>query len=266
MADEYIEYMEYTNSLDSLDTMESKRWEKNFITFNNYIKENKPIPKNLIEWQTKQRYLYKRNEINQNRINLLETIPGWEWDIHNSNWMKRYNILVQFVKINGILPDHKNKELGRWIKSQRNFYSRKILSQFRIDKLEEIDIWEWSQRRYVWKCKCKQILKHNRIPNKKLKHWWKVQQFKYKHGLLSQDQIESLNKIPGWNHGFIESSRWIKKYNKLIQFVKNNRRLPDCKNKKLRYWVRYQRVLYHNNKLSQQRKNKLEEINIWKWT
>jgi superfamily II DNA or RNA helicase len=111
--------------------------------------------KSLGTWVLGQRMEKKQNKLDDFKIALLNEL-GFKWseDIINEGskpddlkWLKKYDILLKFKETNGttIVPQH-NKEIGRWVNDQRVNFKRKKLSEFRINKLKEIDfVWDVKQ-------------------------------------------------------------------------------------------------------------------------
>lgn len=57
-----------------------QKWNENFSKLRVSVRINKRIPtQKEWAWPGTQRYLYKRNELSQERIEKLESIPGWFW-------------------------------------------------------------------------------------------------------------------------------------------------------------------------------------------
>ena len=90
--------------------------------------------------------------MNENKIKILDTI-GFIWNAEASKktsmlkddiWLSKYNLLVEYKRKNNttIVPQH-DKTLGRWVNDQRVNFKRNKLTQFRIEKLNEINfVWD----------------------------------------------------------------------------------------------------------------------------
>jgi hypothetical protein len=62
---------------------------------------------------------------------------------------------------------------------------------------------------------------------------------------------------------------WLINYEELIEYININAKMPSKtagKNKEIGTWCSHQKENYKNNKLAQDRIDKLNEINIWKWS
>lgn len=108
--------------------------------------------KSIGTWVLLQRMDRKKNKLDDNKIKLLDNI-GFVWNAEASKktstlkddvWLLKYNLLVEYKKKNNttIVPQH-DKTLGRWVNDQRVNFKRNKLTQFRIDKLNEINfVWD----------------------------------------------------------------------------------------------------------------------------
>jgi superfamily II DNA or RNA helicase/SAM-dependent methyltransferase len=169
--------------------MEDKWLEMRNETFNfarlngrlpNTSKSSSKDEKILGRWVNKQRECYKciksippiptRAKLTEERIKLLEEIPGWYWDISekikvssrnlsdiDKLWLIKRNNVLDFVKKNNRLPStsidvsEEEKELGIWVNNQRrahkclmdNIHTKARLNEERIKLLEEIPGWYW---------------------------------------------------------------------------------------------------------------------------
>ncbi len=159
---------------------------------------------------------------------------------------------------------------------QRAYYQRGILSNDRIKRLEDIDF-AWDPFEVQWE-EMLEVLKEYKaefgdcnvpygwLKNKQLGAWVTTQRGYYKNNTLSTDRIKRLDDI-----GFLWTSReeldekrWGEMLDMLREYKEDNgdcnvpRRWP--KNEQLASWVSTQRQGYKNNKLSEDRIKRLEEI------
>ena len=87
----------------------------------------------------------KNKKLKQEYIDLLNDV-GFIWDAHQQKWEESLDALVQFKKKYGHLkPDYKthNNMVG-WINNQSLLKRKGVLSQLRIDMLNEIGF-EWEE-------------------------------------------------------------------------------------------------------------------------
>jgi superfamily II DNA or RNA helicase len=105
-------------------------------------------------WVVNQRI--SRNKMTKERIDRLESIPGWLWDIRDSQWLRNYEALTNYVKEHGdslvpkraTLPD--GLRLGQWVQNQRSDFKDKNLIDERVRKLESLSGWSWNPTSDKW--------------------------------------------------------------------------------------------------------------------
>ena len=98
-------------------------------------------------WVRRQRVVYKKGELSENKRQLLEKIPGWVWDARSDRWPKGYKYLCDYAKSNGtsrIPSGYKTDDgysLGNWVVTQRGWKKKGLLTTERQKKLESIPGW-----------------------------------------------------------------------------------------------------------------------------
>ena len=129
-------------------------WDLEQLWMNNYelLKILKEPPKHsyitecgvkLGMWCQTQRTNKKNGKLSQERIELLEKIPGWFWD-SDQLWMNNYELL----KILNKTPKRSyttecGVNLGKWCDRQRIDKKKGKLLKDKIDLLEKIPGWYW---------------------------------------------------------------------------------------------------------------------------
>ena len=205
----------------SVKTLEEK-WREKYESLLQYIAENNRLPAqretNLGKWVGMQRVLKKKNKLSLWKIELLEKIDIWTWDVRDNVWHEYFLELKQFVEDNGHTTPHSRTKLGAWVATQRQRYrqaakaQKKIrgeLSQERINLLESIEGWYWDAHEESWDINYndfKRFVEDNghACPNKrnpiekKYAHWVIVQRRQYKKNNLSKEKIDLLESIEGW--------------------------------------------------------------------
>jgi len=191
-------------------------------------------------WVQHQRTAYKQNKLPKYRRERLDSI-GFEWNgfdsIYRANdaiWMEMYNQLLCYKRqhngsTNVPYRFAENKELGRWVHTQRRLYSKEKLSPKRIDLLESIGFKWNSITKLPWMEMYNQLLCYKRQHNgsttvprgsieyKKLANWVAGQRHQYSKKKLSQKKIERLESI-----GFVWDllhKQWMDMYQRLVAFT-----------------------------------------------
>ncbi len=231
----------------------------------------------LGRWVDKQRARYKEQKLTKERLERLEKI-GFSWDPSSQAWEEMFASLSNFkTKMGHCNVRHSyNKQLGSWISRQRNQYKQSRLSKDQIEKLEKLGIsWDPESERWeemfaaLWDFKAVNL--HCNVPpdykkNLLLGSWVRCQRTRYKNGQLLPAQFDKLQQI-NFDWAPIDMA-WEKMYSALINFKEANghSNIPSTnkENKKLASWVIIQRIRYKQNKLSDERIKKLEQLNfIW---
>ena len=99
-------------------------------------------------WIVSQRRRRTLGALGEEKVKMLEDLPGWTWDPRDGNWELGYVLLQQFVESNGRANPNKDCvvdgfKLGSWLGRQRSQYKKGLLSDDQKDRLEGLGvIWE----------------------------------------------------------------------------------------------------------------------------
>jgi superfamily II DNA or RNA helicase len=230
--------------------------------------------KELANWISNQRSLYKKGKLSPERISKLESL-GYEWDILDSDWSRYFDALTEYKSKNGScrVPYSFSEypRLGIWVARQKRFFERGKLSPDRIARLDAlgfewntIDVWQESFDALVaYKNKhgdCR--VPFNYQPNKKLAIWVANQRGDYKTGKLYKDRIAKLESLGfDWN---TLASDWENSFGQLENYKKT---FGNCRvsqkshtHAALGKWVSHQRSSYNSGRLSPDRIKRLEDL------
>lgn len=279
---------------------QSKRAEKSWLKWNEgykhaeqYSKENSNlfVPYNYISedgyklglWLNNQRAQYVANQLLQERIEKLNSI-GMVWNKYKSLWDKSYGVILEYYSQNGSIYPLKNLGLAlgdeyvKWIHTQTTERTKGKLSEGKIALLEQIDIkwnikdaqWEemyqMAKKYYFTHCNSDKLLFSGNEPPE-LHHWLRRQRANYKDGTNSNftnDRIKKLNEI-GMVWDEYEYS-WFEHYQLATQYYEKNKHLTPTleENRQLFAWIRSQRKAYKAGKLSVNKIELLEKIDmVW---
>jgi hypothetical protein len=91
-----------------------------------------------------QRARFKQNKLSMDRQILLQNINGWYWNFDlNQEWDNNYNILIKFIAENNKLPSTNMSKIYNWIQNQKQLYKKGILSNERVNRINQIPLWKW---------------------------------------------------------------------------------------------------------------------------
>ena len=237
-------------------------------------------------WVDTQRQNYKNGKLSQDRIDLLEKIPGWIWDINEYQWQEGYKNLRVYIKKYKFIPPQRyvsdeGYNLGAWVNSQRFNYKKGILSPGKIIFLEKFLEWSWDPFEDIWK-QGYGYLKDYVIAHKKicfldymtrdgfnLGRWINTQRQAYKKEKLDQNKVSLLENLPTWSWDPMEDA-WKSQYELFANYlsIKGNNISGSedlLVKKKFKSWRNNQITKYNKNKLSSEKIALLEKLPGWTW-
>lgn len=218
-------------------------------------------------------------------IKLWQRIDGFEY---------KFIELKIWIDANQRMPsqhsnDNYENTLGKFCSRLRQSRTNNSLDNYKIDKLNTIDLWYWSTKQMhdkkSWNetyIELKEFVKeNNRLPSlgssdiveKKLAKFCSNQKSDKRHGTLSIDQINKLNEIPAWDWGD-ENIKIIKSQvvslKDLKQWITEKNVIPSQHSNneieaKLGNFASKLRQLKKKNKLSNDMVEELNTISIWYW-
>ena len=100
---------------------------------------------NLGTWVGRQRK--DRDQLDSDRRDRLEALPGWSWDAFTDRWQERFNALACYVQREGnaLVPERHVEggfKLGAWVARQRKV--RESMDPARRSQLEQLPRWVWN--------------------------------------------------------------------------------------------------------------------------
>ena len=282
-----------------------KTFEETYEILKIWIQNNKKIPsyaskndeeKRLATWCCKKRLDKEENKLDNTQIKLLEEINGWYWTENNNRKPKTfeetYEILKVWIENNKKFPSYaskniEEKHLSAWCCKKRLDKKENKLNDDIIKKLEEINGWYWTENNNhnrqqpksfdetyeklkVWINNNKRlpVVSKNSEEEKKLGQWCHQQRNFYKNNILDKEKINKLNEINEWY--WDKDDIFLTKYNSLSKWIQDNNKLPSgaSKNKEEKHlarWCLTLRKIYNENKLDNDKINKLILLKYWHW-
>jgi superfamily II DNA or RNA helicase len=196
-----------------------KHWITQFTKKGNKKRSEKstnPEEKRAGSWQGNMRTLYKKGTLSVERIDALNDTNGWKWEEEDPFHENLKHWVTQFKKkdnknLSTISKDPEDKRAGKWQHGIRTkCYKKGILSQERIDLLNDTNGWKWEEDPFQDNLKhwiAQFIKKGNKTPSGKSKdpeekragQWQCTIRQCYKKGKLSPERINALNNdTSGW--------------------------------------------------------------------
>ena len=129
----------------------AKEWEQFYIDT-----MRRPLAKSTDEkeatlgrWGSSQRVNRSNGKLSKERVEILNGIMGWVWDVYDKQWLESreeylQHTLENYLKGEGYCLPPTDSKLYGWRKIQLDAYRRDQLSPERIASLEEIPGWYWN--------------------------------------------------------------------------------------------------------------------------
>lgn len=241
----------------------------------------------LGKWVSKQRAFYKSGRLDAERIALLEGLSGWSWDPFNDEWMSNYEVAKEIaIKLGHTrFPDSEinprtGKPLNRWVIEQRS--KKPNLPEEKLELLESLPGWRWNpsvERFEVGMSMLRDFLEehgHSRVPKDwpekedvNLHQFVNTARGMYRSGEMPESRIREFESLESWTWNLTENG-WSQRYQEVLDFLKSSSRMPsrssnDTHERKLASWVKHQKALFREGKLSPDKISKLEKLNYWQW-
>ena len=101
---------------------------------------------NIGAWVNAQRTMYRKGQLPQDRITLMEAIPGWSWEPMESQWMQGFVEFENFYKLSGKLPSTGDKKMYHWMERQKKRQKMgKLDPKFKARIEAAFPEWQWSR-------------------------------------------------------------------------------------------------------------------------
>jgi hypothetical protein len=213
--------------------------------------------KKIGSWVERQRGLYRKGMLKDDKAKLLEKIDGWKWE---EDWNKRRVEFIIFRRAHGRSPStYSQKEseisIAHWMYRQRALKKAGKLPEDRIRALDETSGWQWGQSLSdEWQARFDElmghVLKFGSIPSCDIPigRWCCAQRKRRKDGLLEKDRENLLASVPGWFWDYKEWL-WMRSYNSLEKYD----RLPEKAQRAVSKWARGQMTLLRKRRLEKGR-------------
>jgi superfamily II DNA or RNA helicase len=239
------------------------------------VPSNWPEDPVLERWVSTQRQFKKNGKLDDNRIRRLDEI-GFVWDLREAKWKEMIWALTDYKSrygnCNVPVDWAEDPKLATWVVTRRVGRKQGWLTDYQVWKLDKIGF-IWDPYDQYWQEMLSELNAyknehgHCKVPdvcpeNPKLANWVSNQRNLYKHGRLSNERINLLEKTGfDWN---VIDYYWEQMFSDLLEFRKQygHCRVPQgwLTNKSLAIWVTTQRQGRKNGRLSNEKIQRLEGI------
>ena len=246
-----------------------------------------PSGADLGTWVQHQRSLYSQGRLLAHRVELLESLPGWAWNLHEATWNQRFNALTAFAKAHGHPnPEYKyrtlaGEALGIWVQNQRTAYKLGRMPARRVELFESLPNWTWDPRTAAqWEANFTALAQYGaehghtrppaacRVGDLAIGNWVVMQRRLQRMGKLSAARATRLAELPGWTWKALDD-QWDINFEDLAVYAAQHghARPPQTyyaeSGLALGHWVSDQRR--RRTKLSDERRARLESLPGWAW-
>lgn len=283
-------------SVHTVDSM-TRQWDQRYQDARQFAAEHghcnvprrhqDPSGSDLGRWMQHQRTLRSQGRLLSRRVELLESLPGWEWDVHEAAWNQRFRALMDFAEAHGH-PNPANAyrtpagdALGIWVQNQRSAYKSGRMPARRVELFESVPNWTWDPRTDVqWEANFTALAQYAaehghagppaayRVGDLAIGNWVVMQRRHHRMGKLPAARAKRLAGLPGWSWKVLDD-RWDINFEDLAVYAaeRGHARPPQSyyaeSGLALGHWVSDQRR--RRSKLSDERRARLESLPGWVW-
>ncbi|BBY41780.1 DEAD/DEAH box helicase [Mycolicibacterium celeriflavum] len=269
-----------------------EQWEQTFRSLREFVAANgharvSRSHDQLGAWVQAQRQKFAKGTLESDRQRRLESLAGWTWDPHDYQWETGFALLVKYVRAhrNARVPRSYRVDdfnLGWWVSTQRQKFGKGSLDGDRRRRLEAIAGWSWDPFVEQWEEGFAHLADYvgvhgnARVPSGgtyegfPLGRWVSRQRVAHSKGELSTDRTARLESLSGWAWDDI-AARWEEGFNHLLAYVaeRGSARVPFSYRSpdglRLGQWINVQRNAYAAGTLTDDRRERLEQLKGWSW-
>jgi superfamily II DNA or RNA helicase len=128
LSQERIKLLEESQDNFSWDPR-NEAWTRNYNAFLDEVNKRDSIKMsqetttsdgiNVGAWVNGLRTKYRKGQLPQDRIDLMEAIPGWSWEPFESQWIQGFEEFEDFYRLSGNLPTTANEKMYHWMERQK---------------------------------------------------------------------------------------------------------------------------------------------------
>jgi superfamily II DNA or RNA helicase len=266
------------------------RWRANYLALREYKERfgDCRVPQQwkhnrvLARWVQEQRRRYKRHQLSEERIALLNEL-AFDWSTEVFTWEERFEELREYKEKYGNtrvpVKWRENPKLGKWVVSQRRKKRTNTLNPVHEKRLTELGF-EWELQHTIssasWQRTFQEVAAFKRDHghlnlwreggDERLPRWLAKQRRSYRKGVLTQTQIEQLTSI-GYDLEPVAANpreQWDKMYAQLAQIRERNGSVRFRSNDKVprsvKAWCTEQRKRRAAGELEQEQIDRLDRI------
>jgi hypothetical protein len=171
----------------------------------------------LGSWVVSRRTAFTNNKLSTDRIEQLESVKGWVWNINEADFSYGLGQLKKFVerekhaRVHARYVDDDKFTLGGWVASRRSDYKNNNLETDRIKQLETVEGWVWDTLEADFSYGLGQLKKfvkrekHALVPHAYIDDdeftlgiWVSNRRANYRNNNIGTGRIKQLETVEGW--------------------------------------------------------------------
>lgn len=261
-------------------------WEKKYTELCNFISENDRLPnrgEKLYAWICNLRGKQRKNQLDADKIEKLDSLHHWIWEPNDSKWEKNYFLFLKLIEVGNLdyFPERENHRLKLWISAQENLKNNESLKKWQLEMLDKISFWE-VKNKYIlppvsdWLKNYREIKRYASkngrlfwVLHPDMEKWVYAQKTDYIEGKLSQDKIVLLENLKQWSWSTtIADDIFEENFSELQKVLKDDgiiTRKQRSDHSDIYNWMILQKASYKKGKLPDNMVQKLESLPGWKW-
>ena len=242
----------------------------------------------LQTWTSAQRLAYAELRLPGTSIQLLEELPGWDWDADAARWVQGLAAAHLYIESHGSLEAVIREtqvgafRLGHWIQRCREDYRAATMPAARSAALEALSGWSWRQPSLEsWSAGLEALQRYisreghaappqGEVLDEFALGWWVTRRRRdHRAGTLSPERAAELEALPEWQWD-PNDHRWQRGLAALAGYAEVHGHASPTRGERFdEYpvgdWVRAQRTARLNGRLSSIRAARLGSLRGWRW-
>lgn len=242
----------------------------------------------LHAWASTQRKQHAEGELTNGRIEHLERLADWEWDLDRARWRQGLAAAKRYAHGDSLSWARRDIHvgdfpLGQWVHRCREDYRAGTMAPERVAELESIPGWSWGTLQQRWRIGFDALQRylaqtghacptqHTVFDGYPLGRWVAEKRRQYRNGTLPSHWATSLESLPGWEWDPLRT-RWQQGLHFLTEYAAEYGHADPARGQSVGGfpvgdWVRAQRVAHDRDRgtLSPERAAQLEALPGWRW-
>ena len=253
---------------------------------NEITKNMKYEGEDIGRWLNQQKKDFKNKKLSKERKEKLEQLNCWKYwcqkrKLRQLRWEYNFVLCLQYEQNGNRLAmnvKYRNENIGIWLNQQKKHFKKNKLSEERKNKLKQLNYWKkWCKKKILswdemfslcleYEQNGSHITQRTNYKDLNIGSWLHNQKTNYNKNKLSEERMKKMCKLNYWNDWINKKIWWDKKISLCLEYENLGYKIS----KKTKYkgvnigtWINRQKINYKNQKLSEERQNKLNQLKYW---